>query len=166
MQISGSHRFIEKKEFESGAGSDPDSLTSFIEQTNVIKFVTDAHAQIIIDAMMNAVERLERLLDTETTMLIEHQPIAFEEFNHKKRHGLLELSRAMDVMRGLDRKRLGPYPKEPLARLRVKLQRNLTILQTHLDAVGAIAAIISHAIQEHESDGTYTQELVNKSKSR
>jgi hypothetical protein len=49
--------------------------------------------------------------------------------------------------------------KAALAGLREKLQKNLAILQTHLDAVGAIAAIISRAIQEHESDGTYTPEL-------
>jgi hypothetical protein len=51
--------------------------------------------RIIFDAFVNAVERLEGLLDKETAMLIEHRTIALDDFNHKKRHALLELSRAM-----------------------------------------------------------------------
>jgi hypothetical protein len=35
-----------------------------------------------------------------------------------------------------------------------------------LDAVGAIAAIIARAIQQHESDGTYTPELGDNGRSR
>jgi hypothetical protein len=46
--------------------------------------------------------------------------------------------------------------KAPLARLRVKLESNLASLQTHLTAVAEIAAVIARAIQNHESDGTYT----------
>lgn len=125
-----------------------------------------ARADILFDAFTGAVERLERLIDRETEILIEHQPVALDDFNHKKRHGLLELSRAMEAMRGLDRDCLEHDPKAPLARLRVKLQKNLTILQTHLDAIGAIAANIARAIHEHESDGTYTPELGEKGRPR
>jgi hypothetical protein len=38
------------------------------------------------------------------------------------------------------------------------LKQNLRMLQTHLNAVGEITAIIARAIQDHESDGTYSIE--------
>ena len=118
------------------------------------------------DAFVNAVGRLEGILEKETTMLTECRMIALDEFNHKKHHGLLELSRAMDAMRGADQNRFAPDPKLILAGLRAKLQKNLAMLQMHLDAVGTIAAIIAHAIQEHDSDGTYTRELGRNGRSR
>jgi hypothetical protein len=68
----------------------------------------------------------------------------------------------MDAMRGLDRDNRSHEPNAPLARLRMKLQKNLVIIQTHLDAVGTVAAIIARAMHEHESDGTYTPELGEK----
>jgi len=158
--------FIERQASTFGTGEGPALLQSSVPRTKVKEFSDEAHAEIIFGGFTNAVERLERLLDRETAMLIGQQPIALDDFNHKKRHGLLELSRAMDAMRGLNRDCLGHDPKETLARLRVKLQMNLAILRTHMDAVGAIAAIIARAIQEHESDGTYTPDLGEKGRSR
>jgi hypothetical protein len=166
MQSECSPWLIERQASDSGTGEIPASLQSSTACTKVNEFAKEAHTEIIFDAFINAVKRLERLLDRETAMLIEHQPITLDDFNHKKRHGLLELSRAMDAMRGLDRDCLGHDPKAPLAGLRVKLQKNLMILQTHLDAVGTIAAIIARAIQEHESDGTYTAKHNDMGRSR
>lgn len=136
----------------------PSSVPTVIET----EYVKESHTQLICDAFVHAVERLERLIEKETAVLSENQPISLDGFNHQKRHGLLELSRAMDALRGLDVDCLGNYPKASLARLREKLQKNLAILQTHLDAVGAISAIIVRAIQEHDSDGTYTAQIANK----
>lgn len=166
MESGCAPQFIERKALDSGKPERPASPQLRPRCTKVQGFAAEAHAEIIFDAFVNAVERLEGLVDKETTMLIEHQPIALDDFNHKKRHGLLELSRAMDAVRGVDRDFLAPDPKVALARLRVKLQNNLAILQTHLDAVGEIAAIISRAIQEHDSDGTYTPELCGNGRSR
>jgi hypothetical protein len=117
---------------------------------------------IVFNAFINTIDRLERLLDHETAMLSEHQLLAFDDFNRKKSHGLLELRRAIDAMHGLDRVDLGFDAKPVLARLRMKLQKNLMMLQTHLDAARAVAAIIARTIQEHESDGTYTQAVIHK----
>jgi hypothetical protein len=158
--------YTERQVSAFGMGEDPPFRQSSIPRTKAKDFSDEAHAAAIFDAFINAVERLERLLDRETTMLIGQQPLALDDFNHKKRHGLLELSRAMDAMRGLDRDCLGHDPKATLARLRVKLQKNLAILRTHMDAVGAISAIIARAIQEHESDGTYTSDLNDKGRLR
>jgi hypothetical protein len=95
-------------------------------------------------------------------MLKRHQPIALHDFNHEKSHGLLELKRTMTAMRAFDSVQFEHNAKAPLARLRLKLESNLEILQTHLTAVGAIAAIVARTIQEHESDGTYTIAVIRK----
>jgi len=113
-------------------------------------------AAIMTAAFLNVISRLEEILDLETEMLKQHRPIVLHDFNHKKSHGLLELSRAMDAIRALDRSSFDFDARTPLAGLRVKLESNLSMLRTHLHAVGEIAAIIARAIQDHESDGTYT----------
>ena len=120
---------------------------------------------IIFDSFMNAIERLERIIDKETVLLMEHRPISFDDFNHKKRHSLLELSRSLDAIRALGH-RLDLAPNASLKRLRIKLQNNLIILQTHLNAAGAVATIIARTIHEHESDGTYTPVIGANCKSR
>jgi hypothetical protein len=166
MQSGVSSWFNERPTSDSGTGEGSASPQSSAPFATVKDFGDEVQAEIIFGTFNNAIERLECLLDKETAMLVEQQPFALDEFNHKKRHGLLELSRAMDAMRELDRNLLCHDLKTPLARLRVKLQNNLAILQTHLDAVGAIAGIIARAIQEQESDGTYTPVPGDKGRSR
>lgn len=114
-----------------------------------------ARAQMMLEAFINAVERLEGVLDQETQMLGRNRPIALHDLNHRKSHGLLELSRAMAACRALDQQAFHVEAKAPLARLRAKLEGNLASLQVHLTAVAEIAAVIARVIQDHESDGTY-----------
>jgi hypothetical protein len=137
------------------------SQTQFISGGRT-SFTSAGDPAIVFNAFVNTVVRLERLLDRETAMLSEHQILAFDDFNRKKCHGLLELRRAIDAMHGLDRADLGFDAKPVLAQLRMKLQKNLMMLQTHLDAARSVAAIIARTIQEHESDGTYTQAVIHK----
>ncbi|VTZ23990.1 conserved hypothetical protein [Methylocella tundrae] len=110
----------------------------------------------MLETFFNAVEKLESLLDLETQLLRQNKPVALHDFNHKKSYGLLELSRAMSACRAHDRSAFDFEARAPLGRLRTKLESNLASLQTHLTAVGEIAAIIARAIQDHESDGTYS----------
>ncbi len=118
--------------------------------------VDSAPSTSMIEGFLKTVERIEKVLDLETQMLEENKPFALHDFNHKKSHGLLELSRAMSACRSLDRATFEAVTKVPVARLRGKLERNLARLETHLKAVTEIAAIITRAIQDHESDGTYS----------
>lgn len=115
-----------------------------------------AKSNPLLEAFFNSVRKLESLLDLETQLLNQNKPVALHDFNHKKSHGLLELSRAMNACRAHDRSMFDLEARAPLARLRTKLESNLASLQTHLAAVGEIAAIIARAIQDHESDGTYS----------
>ncbi|WOJ88665.1 hypothetical protein RZS28_12670 [Methylocapsa polymorpha] len=135
----------------------------FVEPSDIAR---KARSTVMLEAFVGAVERLERTLDRETEMLRQHQPIALHDFNHEKSHALLELSRTLSAMRAIDPGAFECDAKEPLARLRLKLEGNLAILQTHLTAVGEIAAIIARAIQDHESDGTYTTMLNRSGRAR
>ncbi len=115
-----------------------------------------------IEALVNSVDRLERLLDEENAALRAHRLATLEDFNHKKSQALLEWHRTIGTA---DRPRFGDLGvdlKPRLARLRQKLQDNLAMLQTHLDAGEAVAAIIARSIEEHESDGTYTPAIRHK----
>lgn len=118
---------------------------------------------LVINAFIQTVERLERLLDQENTALRENRLAALEDFNQKKSQALLELHRAAGAIGELHFDRLGNDHRPLLARLRQTLQDNLYLLQIHLDAVAAVAATIARTIEEHESDGTYTSENTRKS---
>ena len=134
-----------------------------MEPSNIAK---KGRSTVMLEAFVGAVERLERTLDRETEMLRHHQPIALHDFNHEKSHALLELNRTLTAIRALDPHAFEYAAKEPLARLRLKLEGNLAILQTHLTAVSEIAAIIARTIQDHESDGTYTTMLNRSGRAR
>ncbi len=114
----------------------------------------------MLDTFLNTLERLEQVIDMETGALQQHSSIDLSEFNHKKRHGVLELSR---TMRLLDEEAL-EFAQGPLHRLRDKVEQNLSILEIHMRAVRAVSDIIAKAIQERESDGTYSRSLLNQGK--
>ena len=132
---------------------EPNRDTGPAERTDIAEL---ARSRTMLEAFVDAVERLGGVVDQETQMLGLNKPIALNDFNHRKSHGLLELSRAMIACRGIDRSAFDVGTRAPLERLRAKLESNLASLQTHLTAVGEIAAVIARAIEDHESDGTYT----------
>ena len=113
-------------------------------------------APVSFDAFLRAVERLEQAVDQETAALQQRKAADLRDFNHRKSHGLLELTRAM---RGLDGRAGNDAVAARLGTLRTKLEKNRSILETHLRAVHEVAGIMSGAIREAESDGTYTAAL-------
>ena len=104
-------------------------------------------------AFVSAIERLEQVIDLETKILHEHKSADLREFNHRKSHGLLELNRAI---RALGDMASTEDVRLHLAGLRAKLEKNRSVLRTHLQAVREIAAIITRVIEEDDSDGTYS----------
>jgi hypothetical protein len=105
------------------------------------------------EGFAQTVERIERLIELETAALQQYRPIDFSEFNHRKSHALLELSRAM---RAMNAEASDAGMRESLERLGAKLKRNLATLEIHLKAVRQVCALIARAIQTEESDGTYS----------
>lgn len=107
-------------------------------------------------AFLEAVARVEAVVEAETELLRSNQPAKLDEFNHRKIRCLLELSRAVN---GMDPGALGDDGRARLETLRSKLEGNLRVLQMHLTAVREVASLITRAIQDAESDGTYTGRL-------
>ncbi len=105
------------------------------------------------EAFLGAVERLEQIIDLETAMLLRHSPIDLRDFNHKKSHGLLEMTR---TMRALEQFSADSESIASLTRLRGKLAKNLVALETHLRAVRQVSAVITRVIEASDSDGTYS----------
>ena len=103
-------------------------------------------------AFMEAVSRLEAVVEAETDLLRRNQPVKLDDFNHRKSRGLLELNR---VIKGIDVRLLGEDGRARLETLRLKLEGNIGVLKMHLAAVREVAGLISTAIEEAESDGTY-----------
>jgi hypothetical protein len=105
------------------------------------------------EAFVSTLERLEQTIDLETAALQQARPVDLRAFNHKKSHGLLEMSRAMRAMEPLSSDRMS---LASLERLRVKLGKNLAILESHLRAVKQVSGLIARAMEADDSDGTYT----------
>jgi|GEM_PF-1703985 len=106
-----------------------------------------------LGALIEVIERLERVVELETDGLRHNRPIDLRELNHRKSHGLLELSR---TMRAIDRRSLDRSIEVHLGRLRGKLEKNLAMLQVHLKAVRVISSLMEQTIRDDEWDGTYT----------
>jgi hypothetical protein len=105
------------------------------------------------DVLLKALDRIEQIVGQETALLRQAIPVDLRDFNHRKSHGLLELSRAM---RGLDRAALGGEVEVRLRTLRLTLARNLEVLKVHVEAVQEVAGLMAHAVRDAESDGTYS----------
>ena len=107
------------------------------------------------DSLDRAIEYLGAVVDQETEALRMRAMVDLGEFNNRKNQGLLELNRAL---RGLDAgaaSRVGAR----LAGLRAKLDVNRVLLKTHLEAVREVASVVSEAIRDSDSDGTYTSRI-------
>ena len=107
------------------------------------------------DSLDRAIDYLGAVVDQETEALRMRAMIDLAEFNNRKNQGLLELNRAL---RGLDAgaaSRVGAR----LAGLRAKLDVNRALLKTHLEAVREVASVVSEAIRDSDSDGTYSSRI-------
>ena len=98
------------------------------------------------------IQRLEAVITEETELLKENGVADLQDFNTRKSQALYDLSRAIHR---LDGQSLDPSTLGTLHSLRLTLASNQAALSVHLQAVREIAAVISDAIRDSESDGTY-----------
>lgn len=104
--------------------------------------------------LARAIDRLEEVVGQETAALRSRAKVDLKDFNVRKSHGLLELTRAMRLFPGSDP---GQPLRTRLAELRRKLETNRAALAMHLEAVREISTIMAEAVQDAESDGTYSE---------
>ncbi len=123
--------------------------------TNVINaqmaFAEPASDQI--EALYEAIERIEAILDQETALLRQNKAANFHDFNLRKRQGLLELNR---TVRALNETKLPSEGRQRIMTFKAKLEENSKLLHNHLKALEEISVIVTRAIQDSESDGTYS----------
>lgn len=102
------------------------------------------------------IQRLEEIVDQETLALRTRQAVNFKEFNDRKSQALLELTRSLKLLQGSG-------PNSTLAtrmgKLKVKLAVNEAALRVHLEAIREVSTTISEAMQNADSDGTYTRAI-------
>lgn len=103
-------------------------------------------------ALYDALDRMEAAIGQETAILRENRIVDLTDFNHRKHQGLLEINR---ILRNFDAADLAAMDRTRVKRLVARLDDNQAMLSHHLHAVDAVAALLSRAMQEAESDGTY-----------
>lgn len=108
-----------------------------------------------------SIQRLEEIVEQETSALRARQVIDLKEFNDRKSQALLELMRWLRNIQGLES---NPALAERIASLKSKLAVNQALLQVHLEAVREISTTLADAIRNAESDGTYTQAISSAAK--
>ncbi|KQU05497.1 hypothetical protein ASG60_02210 [Methylobacterium sp. Leaf469] len=106
--------------------------------------------------LIASLKRLEAVVAAETEALLTHRPFDQEAVNLRKSQSLLELTR---LTRGLDPDQIAPEVADQLARLSRALSRNQGVVGQHLRAVEEISEIVTQAIRDSESDGTYSGHL-------
>ena len=107
-------------------------------------------AHVLLD---KAILRLAEIVDLETAALQSRAAVDLRDFNNRKSQGLHELNQILRQLagRGADGAIIAR-----LGGLRQKLEVNRSVLKMHLEAAREISTIVSDAIREAESDGTYS----------
>lgn len=103
--------------------------------------------------LLDAILRLEAIIDAETIALQARQMLDFDDFSQRKNLSLLELVR---TSRAAAEVRSDQRVVAALSTLAVKLEKNRAVLQMHYEAVREISLIMARAIRDAESDGTYS----------
>jgi hypothetical protein len=120
------------------------------------------NAGSIWSTVESALARLEEAVEQETAALRARKGLDLKEFHERKSQGLLELTRAM---RHIDGGAPPPGLMQRLAGLREKLEANSALLKLHLEAVREISAVMTDAIRDAESDGTYSRPILSGGRS-
>jgi hypothetical protein len=99
-----------------------------------------------------ALARLEKALDDENEALANFNASSIADFSRIKTQCLLELQRPAGMNPAQD-----PGLQMRLQELQQKLELNRWLLNLHLEAAKEVSSVITAAIRDAESDGTYSR---------
>jgi hypothetical protein len=119
----------------------------------VLKFASNGRPQSPAAMILPAIERINLALEEESQAIARRGPVDYDAFNRRKSQGLLELNRLAPSVAG---QRLGPVLAAALGDLQTRLETNRRLLSTQLTAARAVSNIITQAIRDSQSDGTYS----------
>jgi hypothetical protein len=112
-------------------------------------------------AALPIIERLCATIEAENRDLEQGRRVKYEAYSLSKNQGLLELNRLIPGLAGA----AAPGPlRDALADLHAKLEINRRALAVQLKACEAVSEIITRAIQDGQSDGTYTASAWGRSR--
>jgi len=106
-----------------------------------------------LDALLPVLDRLRAVVEAENQELARGAAVDYPGHSQRKNQGLLELTR-MKV--SLASARANPAVSSALSDLSAALDLNRRLLGAQLRAARTVASIVSRAIREGQSDGTYS----------
>ena len=112
-------------------------------------------------AALPIVERLSATIEAENRDLEQGRRVKYDTYSLSKNQGLLELNRLAPALAGAAA--AGPL-RDALVELHAKLEINRRSLAVQLKACEAVSEIITRAIQDGQSDGTYTASAWRRSR--
>lgn len=113
-----------------------------------------------LEPVLTAIRRLEDVIETETTLLLDGGAVDLVSINANKSRGLRDFNKALGKAVTLVDKSALKTLQPLLDNLRQKLDRNCEALKLHLRAVTELTGIIRDALETQEADGTYTARQV------
>ena len=102
--------------------------------------------------LTQAINRLEAVIAGEMMALQAGDHTGLGEISHRKNQSLMELTR---IGRGIEAETMSSDLRDRLGILRERLEDNSRLLELHMEATAEVAGLITRAIAESESDGTY-----------
>lgn len=102
--------------------------------------------------LTQAINRLEAVIAGEMMALQAGDHSGLGDISHRKNQSLLELTR---ISRGIDAGAVSGDLRGRLTILRERLDDNSRLLELHMEATAEVAGLITRAIADAESDGTY-----------
>ena len=102
--------------------------------------------------LTQAINRLEAVLAGETLALQSGQHVGLGDISNRKNQSLMELSR---IARGFEPQGASEAMRDRLGTLRERLADNSRLLELHMEATAEVAGLITQAMADAESDGTY-----------
>jgi hypothetical protein len=112
-------------------------------------------------AALPIIERLIATVDAENRDLEQGRRVKYEAYSLTKNQGLLDLNRLIPALASAAA--AGPL-RDALAELYAKLEINRRALAVQLKACEVVSEIITRAIQDGQSDGTYTASAWRRSR--
>jgi hypothetical protein len=112
-------------------------------------------------AALPIIERLIATVDAENRDLEQGRRVKYEAYSLTKNQGLLDLNRLIPALASAAA--AGPL-RNALAELYAKLEINRRALAVQLKACEVVSEIITRAIQDGQSDGTYTASAWSRSR--
>jgi len=112
-----------------------------------------------VPVILASIDRLSDCIEAETQALREGAREGLDHFTHLKNVGLLDLTRAMRLIG------TGEPPRIIISRLnllRLALEDNRRLLSLHMVAAQEIADLVSDALEESASDGTYSAAILRR----